>query len=61
MKMQIWKLQSMIALAHSAGAENDWIIDFASEEAGKGFLLTSPKRYIKQPDDLVPELVPMAA
>ena len=32
----------MIALAQRSGADDDWIIDFASPEAGKGFLLTAP-------------------
>jgi hypothetical protein len=41
-KIPLWQLQSMIAIAHRSGANDDWIIDFASNESGKGFLLTAP-------------------
>jgi len=32
----------MISLAERSGADDDWVIDFASIESGKGFLLTIP-------------------
>jgi hypothetical protein len=44
MKIPLWQLQAMIGLAHSAGAKDDWIIDFASNDSGRGFLLTAPVR-----------------
>jgi hypothetical protein len=48
MKIPLWQLQVMINLAHTAGAKDDTLIDFATPERGKGFLLTAPV----EPDDL---------
>lgn len=52
MKIPLWQLKSMIAIAHRSGANDDWIIDFASNESGKGFLLTAP--VLVEADALVP-------
>ena len=43
----------MIRIALSSGANDDWIIDFASNESGKGFLLTRAP-VLLDADDLVP-------
>ena len=51
MKIPLWQLKVMINIAHSSGAKDDWVIDFASNDSGKGFLLTAP----------LPDLVPKAA
>jgi len=51
-KIPLWQLISMISLAHRSGANDDWIIDFASNESGKGFLLTAP--VLLDADALVP-------
>jgi len=41
-KIPLWQLQVMISIARRSGANDDWIIDFASNESGKGFLLSAP-------------------
>ena len=51
MKIPLWQLQVMIAIAKSAGANDNWVIDFGSNESGRGFLLTAPA--LVEPDVLV--------
>ena len=42
MKIPLWQLQVMINLAHTAGANDYTMIDFASNETGRGFRLSAP-------------------
>jgi hypothetical protein len=48
MKIPLWQLQAMISIAHSAGAGDNWLIDFANE-TDKGFLLTPPVPFETHP------------